>query len=131
MMRETTLLVALLAVFSPCAIASQTACVFSTEPSPSYYEVEFIGDDDAKPMIVFSSTDFGAGKRFTLSAEHYALKRFDPKAGAVDLEFRNPGDVALPPSFGLVGNEGRTRLKTGSVTVEGELKCGDRTDQGS
>ncbi|HJR74421.1 MAG TPA: hypothetical protein VJ806_12360 [Luteimonas sp.] len=125
MMRESLLIVALLAFFSPAAFASQTVCVFEADPSAHYYEVEFIGDGDAKPVIVFSSTDFGAGKRFTLSVEHYVLKHFDPKAGSVDLEFHNPGDVTPSPSFGLVGSEGRARLKTGSMIIDGEFKCGN------
>lgn len=115
--------VALLACFSPPALASQTACVFASGLSSDYYELEFIGESDAKSVIVFSSTAFGSGKRYTLSPENYALKHFDQKAEAVDLEFDNPGNVALPPSFRLVGRDGRAWFKTGSVLVEGEFKC--------
>lgn len=114
---------ALLALSSQPALASQTACVFSTDRSSQYYELEFIGYDDAKPVIVFSSKDFGAGERFTLSAENYTLKDFNQKARSVDFEFRNPNDPALPPSFGLVGTDGRVWFKTGSTIIEGTFRC--------
>ncbi len=122
MMRELVPVTALLLFFSPLALASQTACVFASGPSPDYYEIEFI-EGDAKPMIVFSSTVFGSGKRYTLSPENYELNHFDQKAGTVDLEFENPGDAALPPPFGLVGRNGRAWFKTGPTIVEGKFKC--------
>lgn len=115
--------VALLALLSQSAFASQTACVFSTGQSPHYYELEFIGDSDARLVIVFSSTAFGSGKRLTLSPASYTLKNFSQKARSVDLEFRNPNDRTLPPSFGLVGTGGRGWFKTGSMIIEGNFNC--------
>jgi len=114
---------ALLAVWSQAALASQTACVFSGSQAPHYYELEFIGYSDVNPMVVFSSTAFGSGARFTLSPANYTLKRFSQKAKSVSLDFRNPQDPALPPSFDLVGRRGRAKLKIGSIVTEGDLKC--------
>lgn len=122
-MRTLITAAAALAFFGQPALASQTACVFSAGQAPHYYELEFIGYGDAQPMIVFSSTAFGAGKRFTLKPENYSLRNFNPKAGTVNLEFRNPGDSSLPPSFGLDGADGRALFKTGSVIIGGNLKC--------
>ena len=122
-MRKLISTVALLSFFGQSALASQTSCVFSTGQSPHYYELEFIGYGDVKPMIVFSSTVFGSGKRFTLSPDNYTLKNFNPKARTVDLEFRNPNDLTLPPSFGLVGTDGRALFKTGSMIIAGNFKC--------
>lgn len=117
------LLAALLALASPPATASQTACTFEGGKAPQYYEVEFIGYSDVNPMIVFSSTTFGSGKRITLQPETYSLKRFSQKAAMVHLEFRNPGSRSLPPSFNLAGQRGKAHLKIGSATVDGSLKC--------
>lgn len=124
MMRKLIPALASLALSSQPALASQTACVFSTDQSPHHYELEFIGYEDMEPVVVFSSTVFGSGKRFTLRPQDYALKTFDQKAKKVDLAFRNPNDPALPPSFGLVGSDGRAWFKSGSVTVEGDFRCG-------
>lgn len=123
MMRKLIPALALLALSSPPALASQTACIFSTDRSPHYYELEFIGYEDVEPMVVFSSTVFGSGERFTLRPQDYTLKIFDRKAKKVDLEFRNPNDPALPPSFGLVGTDGRAWFKSGSVIIEGDFRC--------
>lgn len=103
--------------------ASQTACVFSADKAQDYYEVEFIGYGDTKPMIVFSSTSLGAGKRLTLHPGNYTLTQFSQKAGKVDMKFRNPEDPAQPPSFSLVGAGGRARLAIGSSIVAGDFKC--------
>lgn len=91
--------------------------------SPHHYELEFIGYGDAAPVIVFSSTAFGSGKRLTLSPENYTLENFSQRARAVDLAFRNPDDLGLPSSFGLVGTAGRAFFKSGSMIVEGSFKC--------
>lgn len=104
--------------------ASQTACVFSADKAHTYYEVEFIGYDDTTPIVVFSSTSLAAGKRVTLRPENFSLTRFSQKTGQVSLEFRNPGDRAQPPSFRLVGADGRGRLTIGSSAIPGNLKCG-------
>ncbi|MGR4871255.1 hypothetical protein ACIPRI_20630 [Variovorax sp. LARHSF232] len=123
MTRMIILAAAFMGLLSQSALASQTACQFSTGQSPHHYELEFVAYSDAKPVIVYSSTTFGSGKRLTLSPENYSLKNFNQKEGRVDLEFRNPNDLALPPSFGLVGIGGRGLFKSGSVIVEGSFKC--------
>jgi hypothetical protein len=122
-MGKLTPALVLFAALSQPALASQTLCVFSTDTSSDYYELEFIGNGDERPLIVFTSTRFRPGERFTLSPENYTLKDFNEKARRVDLEFLNPGNPALPPSFGLVGNGGRAWLKTGSTITEGSFTC--------
>ncbi len=123
MRRKIILAVSFIGLLSQSALASQTACQFSTGQSPHYYDLEFVGYSDARPVIVYSSTAFGSGKRLTLSPENYSLKNFSQKAGTVDLEFRNPNDRSLPPSFGLVGTGGRALFKSGSMIIEGSFKC--------
>lgn len=124
MRRRISLVIVLLALASQPAFASQTACTFEGGKPPQYYELEFIGYSDANPMIVFSSTAFGSGKRITLPPENYSLKNFSQKAANIHLEFRNPGSGSLPPSFSLTGHRGHAQLKIGSTTVDGSLKCG-------
>lgn len=123
MMRRTAPVAALLILASQPTLASQTACVFSGDAAPQYYELEFIGYGDPNPMIVFSSTAFASGQRVTLHPADYTLKQFNQKAAMVSLEFRNPGGRALPPSFSLVGRSGHARLKIGATVVEGTLRC--------
>lgn len=117
-----TVLLLLLTVSQP-AFASQTACVFSTGKAADYYELEFIGDSGTKPLIVFSSTAFGDGRRITLDAARYRLTRFDQKTGKVQLQFRNRRDPSLPHSFSLAGNGGRARLSIGARHIDGEMQC--------
>lgn len=107
------------------ALASQTVCTFSADDAFRYYELEFIGYGDTDPMIVFSSTTFGSGKPIALNPANYSLKHFSRKTGKVSLEFRNPKNLALPPSFNLNGADGRAILAIGSSIIEGDLKCGD------
>lgn len=123
MRQRITPLVFLLVLAGPPAIASQTACTFEGGKAPQYYELEFIGDSDVDPMIVFSSTAFGSGKRITLQPENYSLKDFSQKAEMIHLEFHNPGVDSLPPSFILTGRRGRALLKIGSIAIDGSLKC--------
>jgi hypothetical protein len=123
MIRKLASAATLLVLMSPSAIASQTACTFTAGESPGYYELEFIGYGDTEPAIVFSSTAFGAGRPVALPSSNYSLKHFSPKAGKVNLEFRNPKNPALPPSFNLNGADGRAILTIGSNVIEGELKC--------
>lgn len=113
----------LLAFISQPALASQTVCTFSAGESPRYYELEFIGYGDTDPVIVFSSTTFDSGKRITLPPANYWLKHFSQKATKVSLEFRNPQNPALPPSFNLNGVDGHAILTIGSSVIEGDLKC--------
>ena len=117
------LVVVLLALASQPAIASQTACVFEGGKAPQHYELEFIGYSDVNPMIVFSSTTFGSGKRITLQPENYTLKHFSQKTAMVHLEFRNPGNGSLPPSFNLTGQRDEAQLTIGFTAVNGSLKC--------
>lgn len=119
------LMVAWLALAGNSAWASQTACTFEGGQPPQYYELEFIGYGDAKPMVVFSSTAFGAGKRITLPVEHYSVENFRQVAARLRLAFRNPGNEALPPSFTLSARKGEGRLSMGSITVDGALHCAD------
>lgn len=124
-MRKPVHALMMLTLISQPALASRTACIFSGDTAAHYYEVEFIGYDDKKPMIVFSSTAFGSGKRITLQPGHYTLKHFSPKTQRIDLAFRNPNDCALPRSFRLVGTGDNARLDIGSSAIQGVLTCGD------
>ncbi|QDH69703.1 hypothetical protein [Marilutibacter alkalisoli] len=124
MKKWTTPVITLLALAGQPASASQTACFFDSGQDPEYYELEFIGYDDINPMIVFSSTVNGSGKRITLSSENYSLEHFSQKTATVHLEFRNPGDDSLPPSFTLIGRNGLAQLKIGPTAVDGSLRCG-------
>ena len=119
------MLLAALALATPAAMASHTACTFEGGAAPRYYELEFIGDRDTGPVVVFASTAFAAGKRITLPARHSALSAFDEGTATVALRFRNPGDDALPPSFTLEGRNGNARLAIGGRLVDGTLHCGD------
>lgn len=123
MMRKFALAATLLALVGKPALASQTACTFSAGDASRYYELEFIGYGDTDPIIVFSSTTFGSGKRITLSPADYSFKHFGQKARKVSLAFRNPKSPALPPSFNLNGVDGRATLTIGSSVMEGDLKC--------
>ena len=122
MKRKLAFIVILLALMVQPALASQTACMFSTDKATHYYEIEFVGYSDTDPMIVFSSTVFGSGKRFTLHPSNYTLEHFSKKARAVSLEFRSQEGSAMPP-FTLVGTAGRASLKIGSNDIEGDLRC--------
>jgi len=123
MMRRLPFAVTLLALIGQPALASQTVCTFSSGEVPRYYELEFIGYGNTNPTIVFSSTTFESGKRITLHPSNYSLEQFSPKARSVSLEFRNPKDLAQPPSFNLNGAGGRAILIIGSSIVEGDLEC--------
>ena len=123
MRQRIALVIVLLALASHPAIASQTACTFEGGKEPQYYELEFIGYSDVNPMVVFTSTTFGSGERITLQPENYSLKQFSQKTAMVHLEFRNPGNGSLPPSFSLIGQRGQAQLKIGSTAVDGSLKC--------
>lgn len=123
MIRKLASAAAVLAILSQPAIASQTACTFSAGESPDYYELEFVGYGDADPTIVFSATTFGSGKPITLDPSNYSLKHFSPKTRKVSLEFRNPKNPAMPPSFYLNGTDGRAILAIGSSVIEGDLRC--------
>lgn len=107
------------------AVASQTACTFASAQGSDYYEIEFIGYDDRRPVVVFSSTAFGAGRRIGLAPADYRLTAFSRAERRVDLAFRNPRDPALPPSFSLSGEGGRARLVIGTARIEGDLQCAD------
>jgi len=123
-------LAALLLLATGPALASQTVCTFESGTSSPYYEVEFIGYSDARPMVVFSSTAFGAGRRVTLQPADYTLKQFNSSTAAVLLEFRNPGSGALPPSFTLTGRGGHATFTIGSKAVPGVFRCDlDKKDQ--
>lgn len=105
------------------AAASQTLCTFSAGTPPAYHELEFIGYGDAAPLVVYSASAWRSGQRVPLSPPHLVLERFDPRMGAVALEFRNPGDASLPPSLALRGMAGRARLSVGASVLEGGLVC--------
>lgn len=124
-MRSIPVVTVLLALASQSAIASQTACTFEGLRASQYYELEFIGYSNVKPMIVFSSTKVDAGKRITLPPENYSLKSFSPEAALVHLEFRNPGNGSLPPSFSLVGLRGKAELRIGPTVIAGVITCDD------
>ncbi|MDP3817103.1 hypothetical protein [Pseudomonas sp.] len=115
--------VMLLTLVAQPVLASQTACIFSTGKTSHYYELEFIGYSDTKPMLVFSSTTFRAGQRTPLPPAD--LKHFSQKARSVSLAFRNPEDPALPPSFTLAGTGDHAWLTIGSARLQGDLKCAD------
>lgn len=117
------LLSALLAGLGPVggAQASQSACEFGDSQAGSY-EIELIGYEWPQ-VIVFSSLATG-GRRITLPAAHYTLRRFDPRRGEVLLEFRNPGSPALPPSFTLSAAGDRGVLRIASAAVRGRMHCG-------
>lgn len=123
MMNKVASAAILLALIGQPALASQTVCTFSAGEATGYYELEFIGYGAKDPIVVFSSTTFGAGKPITLNVANYSFKHFNPKARKVSLEFRNPKNSALPPSFNLNGVDGRARLAIGSSIIEGDLKC--------
>ena len=91
--------------------------------APAYHELEFIGYGDAAPLVVYSASAWRSGQRVPLSPPHLVLERFDPRTGAVALEFRNPGDASLPPSLALRGMAGRARLSVGASVLEGGLVC--------
>lgn len=116
--------IVLLALAGQSAVASLTTCTFEGDKDTQYYELEFIGYSDVDQMVVFSSTAFGSGKRITLPSENYSLKNFSQKAATVHLEFRNPGNSSLPPSFSLTGRKGQAQLKIGSTAIDGSLNCG-------
>jgi hypothetical protein len=115
--------ITLSALGSASALASQTACVFSSDEAPHYYEVEFVGYGDDAPIVVFSSTSLASGKRITLRSADYVIERFSPAAGRIDLTFHNPRDAAMPPSSTLAGEDGHARLRLGDTLVQGELVC--------
>ena len=123
MKRRPVPFIILLALISQPALATQTACVFSAGKAPRYYELEFIGYTDKDPTIVFTSTVVGPGKRFTLNQTNYTLQRFSQKARAINLEYRDRKNSALPPSFTLTGTGGRAKLSIGSTTIVGDLNC--------
>jgi hypothetical protein len=122
-MRRLAPAVTLLALIGQPALASQTVCTFSAGEASRYYELEFVGYGDTSPIIVFSSTEFGSGKRITLHPADYSLKQFSPKSEKISLEFRSPENVAQPPSFNLNGADGRAILSIASSVIEGDLKC--------
>ena len=124
MTRKLAFVAIFLVLMSQPAIASQTLCTFSAGEASRYYELEFIGYGDTNPTIVFSSMEFGSGKPITLDPANYSLKHFDSKTGKVSLEFRDPKDLGLPPSFNLNGVDSRAVLTIGSSIIEGDLKCG-------
>lgn len=113
----------LLALLAQPVLASQTACIFSTGKTSQYYELEFLGYSDSTPMLVFSSTTFRAGQRIALPAADYRLKQFSQKARSVSLQFHNPEDPALPPSFTLAGTGDQAWLTIGSARIQGVLTC--------
>lgn len=113
----------LLPLLARPVLASQTACIFSTGKASHYYELEFIGYDASNPLLVFSSTRFRAGQRIALPAADYRLEHFSQQARSVSLEFRNPGDPALPPSFTLAGTGEQAWLTIGSARIQGALNC--------
>lgn len=108
-MRNIAVVTALLALAGQSAIASGTACTFEGVKESQYYELEFIGYSNVRPVIAFSATGFASGRRVTLPPESYSLKDFSQEAAMVHLEFRNPGDALLPPSFSLVGQAGKAQ----------------------
>lgn len=111
------------ALLAQPVLASQTNCTFTTVDTPGYYEIEFIGYTDTNPVLVFSSTAFGSGKRIALPTADYTLNYFSRKEGRVGLEYRNPQNPALPPSFALAGIGANVWLTIGSARLRGELKC--------
>lgn len=111
------------ALLAQPVLASQTSCTFTTVDTPDYYEIEFIGYTDTNPVLVFSSTAFGSGKRIALPPADYTLNYFSRKEGRVGLEYRNPQNPALPPSFALAGIGANVWLTIGSARLRGELKC--------
>lgn len=113
----------LLALLAQPALASQTACTFASGATSPYYELEFIGYGDTQPLLVFSSTAFRAGQRIALPAAD--LQHFSRKARRVSLEFHNPADPALPPSFSLAGTGDQVWLSIGSARLQGALTCAD------
>jgi hypothetical protein len=122
-MRRLAPAVTLLALIGQPALASQTVCTFSAGEASRYYELEFVGYGDTSPIIVFSSTEFGSGKRITLHPTDYSLKQFSPRSEKISLEFRSPKNAAQPPSFTLNGAGGRAILSIGSSAIGGDLSC--------
>lgn len=122
-MRMLASAMSLLALTGQPAYASQTACIFSAGDASRYVELEFIGYDDTNPTLVFSSTTFSSGQRIRLDSTDYSLKQFSPKTREVSLEFRNPKNLAAPPSFNLNGTGGRAILTSGSTIIDGYLQC--------
>lgn len=117
------IVVMLLMLATKAAVASQTVCTFSADSAPHYYELELVGYGDARPLIVFSSTTFAAGKRTPLPPASYSLDRLNRSDREIDLEFHNPDDSALPPSFTLKGSGERVWLTIGSTRIRGDLSC--------
>ncbi len=105
-------------------LASSTACVFSGEAGRDYYEIEFIGYSDIDPLIVLRSRARDNGAGVSLDSRHYRLKEFSQQARRVRLEFDNPGQRSLPPSFVLEGAAGKASLSIGGRRVDGTLECG-------
>ncbi|UXI66887.1 hypothetical protein [Tahibacter amnicola] len=114
--------VLLLAAIAQPALASHTLCTFSGSQGAEYYELEFIGDEEAEPVIVFSATSIG-GRRLTLERADTVLERFSRGERSVSLSFRGRGDASQPPSFRLVGANGSARLTIGEKAIEGSLDC--------
>jgi hypothetical protein len=123
--RCTVVLASWLACVASSAFASQTICTFSSDSASSYREIEFIGDDEAHPIVVFSATSIDNGRRITLPPADYTLEHLDPADRRVSLVFRNPGDAALPPAFALTGTGERVWLSIGPDRIPGTLDCGD------
>ena len=119
-MRAFLLVISLLVLFSGSAVASSTACQFSGTYDEDLYEIEFIGHDDRAPLIVFSSTASGGGRRIALPAAHYELKTFDSGKQAVALRFTNPGNPSLPPSFTFDASGEQGILRIGSRRITGQ-----------
>jgi hypothetical protein len=121
-MRKLWPLAALLALISQPALATVTLCDFSVGP----YYVEFYGHEDQGPVIDFMTVESDSPKRIMLRSPNYTLGYFSLSERSVNLEFRNPGNPELPPSFSLVGTNGRATLKIGSKLIDGDLDCGPR-----
>lgn len=112
---------AFLALASAPTMASQTACTFEGEKASQYYELELIGYGDSDPVVSFSSTALGSGKRSVLAPGQYRLRHFSARNAEIDLEFRVPGIDATP--FTLLGRNGLARLTVGSAIVDGSFRC--------
>ena len=124
-MTQKIVFAALVLWVSTPVLASHTICSFESAQASRYDELEFIGDGDGKPMIVFSSTALGSGERVRLQSADYTLKHFIPREAAVHLAYRNPGSPAWPASFTLTARNGRATLQIGPVAEGGIFRCAD------
>ena len=114
---QVILPVSLVAAAIPAA-ATSTMCVFEGSSDSSSYNIEFIGY--GKVSVI--QMNLPAGPR-NLPEGSYKVMQFDQRGGKIELEYRNPGDPSLPPSFALKGRRNDVRMTIGNERIMGTLSC--------